>query len=573
MYLRKHTDKRIGKTYLSIARGYRNEQGKTRTAVVEYLGELEELQKQYSDPIAHFKSVVEQMNVDEKAKNQSVVIEINKGEHLSLKGIPRKNFGYAVLSKIYHELGIDYFLKNKFKHNKINETNINNIMKLLVFSRLLCPASKKATYENKDMFFENSDFSLKELYNSLSYISSYKNELQKYVYNNIKDRYGNNTDTVYYDVTNYYFEIDEPDELRKKGVSKEHRPNPIVQMGLLMDTLGMPMAYRLFPGNTNDCQTLLPVLSEVKESYELGKIIVVADKGLNTSDNIAYNIIKGNGYVYSQSIRGGNKELKKYVLDQTNYKQSSDEYRCKSRIYPREITVEDINGKKKKLTIDEKQVVFYSRDYDKRAKAERQPAIDKANELIKNTAKFNKANSYGAAKYVKHLVFDKETGEIIKAQSHLSIDEDKLREEEQFDGYYAIVSSELQKTDSEIIEIYRGLWRIEESFKITKSTLESRPVYLSRQDRIESHFLICYLSLVISRILQYRMNNEFSVQSLLCSIGKISCSHVQENYYIFDYVDEITIKLGEVFGIDFTMKFMSLKQIKNILANTKIRST
>lgn len=570
MYLRKHTDKRNGRTYLSIARGYRDENGKTRTTVLEQLGEVEELKKRIDDPIEHFTAIVAKMNEDEKLKadERSVLMHLDLNERLSNESIIRKNLGYAVFSKLYYELEVNKFLTSKFKGSKISETNMNNIMKLLVFSRLLYPSSKKNAFENKEVFFENTDFSLQEVYNALTYLCPIKKDLQRHIYGKIREQYGNNTDCVYYDVTNYYFEIDEPDSLRKKGVSKEHRPNPIVQMGLLMDEKSFPICYKLFPGNTNDCQTLLPIISEVKKTYDLGKVIVVADKGLNTSNNIAYNVIKGNGYVYSQTVRGANAELKAFVLNETGY-EIKENSKIKSRIYPRNITIEDITGKKKTVTVDEKQVIFYSKDYDKRAKAECQPAIDKARELIGNTAKFNKANSYGAAKYIKHLVFNAKTGEIIQAKSNLSLNEEKLKEEERFDGYYAIVTSEYKKTDDEIIRIYRGLWEIEESFKITKSTLEARPVYLSRKDHIESHFLTCYIGLVLARILQHRMNHAFSLNDLIETIKKISCSHIQENLYLFNHTSETTEALSEIFNIDFTKKIRTLAQIKNILALTK----
>jgi len=223
MYLNKMYDKRNGKTYLSIRRGYRKN-GKTKHTTVKSLGSLEDLKKQYDDPIAHFTEVVEDMNKKIKEKKEPQYIKIKKGEKLSIGTVNRKNFGYAAPNKIYHELEIDKFLISKFKHKKLSEYTINNIVKLLVFGRMLFPASKKKTYENREMFFENTDYSLEELYNALGYINPYKDELQSYIYSHIQNKYDKdrkNTETVYYDLTNYYFEIDEEDELRKKGVCKE----------------------------------------------------------------------------------------------------------------------------------------------------------------------------------------------------------------------------------------------------------------------------------------------------------------------------------------------------------------
>lgn len=566
MFLRKNKGHN-NRVYLTIARGFR-ENGKSKQKHVVNLGYLDELEKQYEDPIAHFKEVAKNMTLEKEQSNPPMYIKLDEAELLT-KGNNRKNYGYAALSKIYHELEIDKFLIKRFRSNDFSANKINSIMKLLVFSRALYPNSKKYTYDNKDLFFENFNFSLKEVYNSLTYINEIKTELQKDIYTHIQKQYGNNTECVYYDVTNYYFEIDDNDDFRKKGVSKEHRPNPIVQMGLFMDSIGLPIAYRLFEGNTNDCLTLPPMIKELKSNYEIGKVIVVADKGLNTGDNIATNILSGNGYVMSLSIRGSNKEFKHYVLDENDYISKGENHKIKSRLYPREILVTSKTGAKKKVLVDEKQVIFYSRDYDKRAKAERQPAIEKAKQLIGNPIKYNKANSHGASKYVKHLVFDKKTGEIVVAQSILSLNEEKLKEEEKYDGYYAIVTSEYKKTDDEIIEIYRGLWRIEETFKITKSDLETRPVYLSRKEHIESHFLTCYIALVLSRILQYRLKNKYSISNILETLSKCCCSHIGENLFLFDCFDDVLDDLETALSIDFSKKFMRLADIKKNISNTK----
>jgi len=568
MYLKQSTSKKTGRTYLSIVHGYWDSEAKqSRTRTVQSVGYLDGFQKIYDDPIDHFEKVAAQMNEEQNNNDSVMTISIDTKEELDKNASNRKNLGYIAPSKIYHELEIDYFLNNRQRHIDI-DFSLNNVMKLMVFSRLLTPCSKKKSFDNKDYFFENSNFSLIDVYRALTHINKHRDALQLFIYNHIKERYGRNTETVYYDVTNYYFEIDEPDELRRNGVSKEHRPDPIVQMGLLIDTLGMPIAYKLFKGNDNDCTTLVPVLTEMRRNFDLGRIIVVADKGINTADNIYYNLKRGNGYVFSQSVRRANKELKAYVLKDRGYTWYGDEYKRKSRLYPREIEVEE-DGKKIKVKIDEKQVIFYSKDYDRRAKAERQPALEKAKELIRDPAKFNRATSHGAAKYVKNLHFDKETGEIITTKEVLAFDEAKLKEEELLDGYYAIVTSEFKKTDDEVIDIYRGLWKIEESFKITKSDFEARPVYLSREDRIQAHFLICFIALVIARILQLRLKNKYSASRILESLKKVCCSHVKENLYMFDHRDDVTDAIGEAFGIDLTKKYMKLGEIKKILGDVK----
>lgn len=570
MYLNIMNNRKTGKTRLSIRRGYRDQNGKVKNTTIKNLGDLDDLKKQYADPISHFKEIVRKMNEEEKQNNLPITLNIDKKEKLQ-KGMENiKNFGYSAFSKIYHELDVDKFFLHKFSNLKISSNKLNNIFKLLVFGRLIFPDSKKGTYENKDMFFENTDFSLKDIYRFLSYIEPKKDELIKYIYDNSKEQYGRNTECLYYDVTNYYFEIDESDELRKKGVSKEHRPDPIIQMGLFQDAKGIPLSYKLFEGNTNDSVTMRPILSELQENYDIKKVIVVADKALNSGNNIAYNLAMGNGYVFSQMIRGANPELKDYVLNQEGYVHKGENYKIKSRIYPREIIITKKDGTKKKVRVDEKQVIFWSADYAKRAKAERQPAIDLAKELIGNVAKFNKKNSHSASKYVKNLVFDKNTGEIIEnPKSKLSLDLDKIQEEERFDGYYAIVSSELDKTDEEIIDIYRELWKIEETFKITKSELETRPVYVSRKEHIEAHFLTCFIALVLVRMLQQKLDNRYSANQILESVQKCNCSHIQENYWLFNYTDEVLTDIGKILNINFDQKFMRLQDIKKILSSTK----
>ena len=574
MYLNIMNNKKTGKTRLSIRRGYRDANGKVKNVTIQNLGDLEVLKKDYDDPIAHFKEVVKNMNEEEKQINLPITVKIDKNEKLEEGTNNYKNFGYAALSKIYHELEIDKFLIHRFKIRNVSEFKINNIMKLLVFARALFPESKKSTYENRNIFFENTNFSLEEVYNTLTYIEPFKEQLQKYIYDHIQEQYKPNNECVFYDVTNYYFEIDDSDELRKKGVSKEHRTSPIVQMGLFMDTLGLPMCYKLFEGNTTDCLTLKPMVQELQKNYDVDRVIVVADKGLNTGNNIAYNKAIGNGYVMSLSIRGANTEMKEFVLKEDGYTYNNDKtYKKKSRFYPREITItkKDKNGKvtKTKTTVDEKQVIFWSADYAKRAKMERQPAIEKAKDLIGNVQKYNQKNCVGASKYVKHLVFDKNTGEIIEAKSQLSLDLDKIAEEEKYDGYYAIVTSEMDKTDDEIIDIYRGLWRIEETFKVTKSELEARPVYVSRQEHIEAHFLTCYIALVISRVLQHKLDKKYSVGKILESLQQCCCFNIQENIYQFTYYDAILKDIGSVTNIDFSVKNRNLQNIKNILGMTK----
>lgn len=570
MYL-KQSKTRNGRIYLSITDGYYDKEKKTsRSVTVESIGYLDELQKQYDDPIAHFTKRAEQLKAEKKARQAPILFTFHDSDRLCVGDDLRKNFGYAALSKIYHELDIHTFLHNRQRHSK-EQFDANTIMKMLVYSRLLFPASKRSSFENRDRFFEKTDYSLDDVYRCLSLLDRHKENLQLWMNDRIKKNYGRDTSLIYYDVTNYYFESDRQGDLLHKGVSKEHRPNPIVQMGLFMDHNGLPITYELFPGNTNDCLTYRPNFGRIKKQFGLGRVITVADKGMTTGDNIWYtiNTPSHDGYVLSLSIRGAEKSIKEYVLDENGYEWLSTQHKRKSRKCPRTIQVTSVTGKKLKKQVDEKQVVFWSAKYAKRAKAEREAALAKARDLAANPGKYTKATSYGAAKYVKKIEFDKETGEILTASSILEIDEERIREEEAFDGYYMLLTSEMETSDDAIIDMYRGLWRIEESFRVTKSELEARPVYVWTKEHIEAHFLTCFVALTIARILEMKLGRKYSIGTILESLSKAECSLLQQNYYLFDYYDEVLKDIGKATGVDFGKRIRTLGEIKKILADTK----
>jgi transposase len=453
-------------------------------------------------------------------------------------------------------------------------------MTLLVVSRLLSPGSKKKAFEEKERYFERFNFSLADVYRSLSHFSEVSKEFQRYLNAQIAEKYGRNTKTIYYDVTNFYFEIDEADDFRKLGMCKEKRRDPIVQMGLAMDADGIPLHYKLFPGNTVDKDTFRPVIGEIRRNYDTGRIIVVADMGIITGDNIYYlqGKEKGrnfNGYVFSFSVRGGTKAFKGFVLSAKGYvgkdgkpADENTDFKVKSRVIARDINVTQ-NGKKVKKTVYEKQVVFWGRKYALKARAEREEVLKKAHDLVINPQKYTKATAYGAAKYVKNVKFDAKTGEILEVKEHPAFDAERVAEEEKYDGYYAIVTSELDMSDTEVIETYRGLWEIEETFRVTKGVLETRPVYVSLEDHINAHFLTCFIALTIMRIIQKKTGKRYSAEKIVECLKRISFSNEHENVYLFDYRSEISDAIGQALGIDFTKKRLRLGDIKKVLAETK----
>jgi transposase len=583
MYL-KRTPQKNGRIYISIVDNYYDKEKKRSNQVtLEKIGYLDELEKLYEDPITLLTQKVKKMKEEKALNNAPICISFSYNETIMLNANLRKNFGYVAISKIYHQLEIHTFLNNKQRHSK-ELYDANAIMKMMVFQRLLEPGSKLKSYENRNRYFENSDFTIDDVYRSLSLFDSYKDTLMLWLHEHVKKHYERDTSLVYYDVTNYYFEIDGsegyekrkkkelkrmPDGFRKKGVSKEHRPDPIVQMGLFIDNKGLPITYKLFPGNTNDCLTYRPNLSDIKIKFGLKRAIVVADKGMNTGDNIWYTLSAKDGYVFSMTVRGANKEIKKYVLDERGYEWKGTDYKRKSKLSPRKIQVTTTSGKKVYKEVHEKQVAFYSKKYDLRAKAEREIVIAKAKDLIKNPSKYNKSTSYGAAGYIKNITFDKNTGEIIDTEKLLELNMDKLKEEEKYDGYYMIVTSELRESNDRIIEMYRGLWKIEEAFRVTKSDLQARPVYVSRKDRIEGHFLSCFISLLMARIMEMTLKYKYSVGRILESLRKAECTYLKQNYYLFDYYDEVLADIGSAYGIDFSKRIRTLREIKKISSLVK----
>jgi len=425
------------------------------------------------------------------------------------------------------------------------------------------------------MFFDAFNFSPDDVYDALTHFNKIAINLQKHLHEKITEQYRRKTDIVYYDVTNYYFEIDKQDELRRKGVCKENRKNPIVQMGLLLDKNGLPISYKLFPGSKHDSQTLTPMLTEIKKTFGIKRLIVVADKALNSGDNIAYNAILKGGYIYSKSVRGASAEFKNWALDKAGYRQLTDRYKLKSKLVPDAVVsiAAEQKGKrkiKKSIRIAQKWVVFYSEKYALRAKYKRDEAIAKALDMIKNPAKCRRAFDYGAAGYIQNLKIDKDTGEISSIKDTLILDIQKIEEEEKYDGYYAIVTSELDDEDEHIVEMYRGLWHIEEAFKVIKSVFEARPISIRSNEHINAHFLTCFISLLIGRIVEMRLGGKYTIAKITETLRKAACSHLSQNVWLFDYADEVTDEMNRVFGTEIGKKVMTLQEIKKSLGQAKI---
>ena len=592
LFIKKYLAKN-GKTFCSIVDGYRIN-GKVKQKVIKKYGYLEDFCDNYDDGIKFLNDELERLKKEFQTKFTNT---INLNEFSSFED-DTFNVGYAYLKYIYKTFGIDEILKKKQYSTNI-EFSLPKVCELLTYSRIINPGSIKYTYEHKNQFFEPFDLSLDDLYRSLVPMLNCKEDIFKSIWENTKDKYKRDASTSYYDCTNYYFEIeyDDKDQLddngniikkgiRKRGPEKNHRPDPIVEMGLLMDKTGFPISYNIFSGSTSEKETLIPEVKNLKKRHNIDKVIIVADKGLNDSENMirlaGLDLNKKNrdGYVYSQTIRGADEEFKKWVLKNDDYiidiiKDDDGNdiiFKHKSRMYPRKMYIERTdkgltksgNKRRQPITIDQKQMVYYSQKYADKQRRDRQLVIEKAKDLIKNPGNYTRNTTYGAAGYINNIAFDKKTGEVVDGLD-LSLNIKKIEEEELYDGYYAIVTSEENLTDLELRNIYKGLTKIEETFKITKSEFKARPINVRLEDHIDALFLICFISLVIIRILQAESNNKYSLKQLLEKIKSFECTHETGNLYKFiKYKPEIQY-LNRIFNINFDNKYLTREQIKKIL--------
>lgn len=628
MFVKKLPVNKKGKTLLiyaesrRIPNGYKtNEKGKQvkaykiRQEKIETIGYLEDFLDKYDDPIEHFKAEAKRINESLKITKQdnTVSVEYHTDELYDVKETVNDlhNLGYIIINAIYHEFEIDYLINNRRRYTG-DKFNHNMIFLLLVIDRIVYKSSKRGAWYKSDNFFEKFNFSLDDVYRALPFFAKNKTDLLKLINEKAVKRYDRNTDIVFYDVTNFYFEIDDEDELRKKGPSKEHRPNPIVQMGLFMDDKGMPISYHKYEGNKNDCLTFIPSLEVLGYDLNYNNLIYVADKGMMTGSNIKRIIQEKSGYVISYSIRGASKEFQDWALNDEGYEVwiadgekdeegSAVKYKRKSRIAPRDIWIDRIyknkNGEVKtqkvKYTVNERQIVFYSQAYDYKAKKDRQKTIDKAKRIAAGDST-STILSKGAMSLVNDMYFNKETGQVKSDEWDVdhAFDDVKLEKLEKFDGYYAIMSNvigieetearfkgkhrwtpegfyQLNKpvTDSDIINTYKGLWKIEESFKITKSSLNARPMYVRNEENIEAHLLVCFTALLILRALEIRSG--LTASQIQEQIQSFEVDELTPNLYKATYFSPELYKLGKSIGLDLRKKQYTRKELKQLIADSK----
>lgn len=574
----KQQKRKDGRVYLSVVEGYRDEAGKTKTRHVRSLGYLDELEKLYDDPVAHFKAEVTAENEAARGASAPVIVKLAPGRKIGKRREGRMEMGAAVPSAYFHrDLGIWGFFENRRMARKF-EFDPCRILELLCWNRMSDPGSKAAAFAAKGRFPRRCDFALDDVYRSLDYLAANADKLVKHMNASLEAARGpRDRARLYYDVTNYYFEIDGEDEegLRRKGVSKEHRPEAIVQMGLLIDAEGVPLDYELFPGNVNDMSTMLPMMRKagLRDAANPGgeRVVVVADKGLNTSNNIAACTLDGNGFVFSQSVRRATRELKAWVLDEQGYAESEPgRFKVKGRIADKAVYVTGEGGKRKRVMVPVKEVTFWSRDFYERARRERAKVIEKSRAAIER-GDMSSAVARSSAKYAKDVPVVKATGE--KAQHNWVLDEERIEEDAEMDGYYCIVTSEQEWPDREVIEAYRGLARIEESFRVLKGDMDARPVYVWTEPHIRAHFLVCYVALAIMRLMQLDVERATgerpSAAAVAEALSGMTGHNLDANVWFFDYRTDLTDALCGCVGIDLSRQVMTKSQMNAVMSAVK----
>ncbi len=578
VHIRKQRRKN-GRVYLSVVHSYRTPEGKTRSKHIRSLGYLDELERLYDDPIAHFQAEVDAENEAARAGSAPIEVTLHPLERIDKRSDHRVEMGAAVPSAYFHrDLGIWDFFERKRTARGFSYDPCR-ILELLAWNRISDPGSKSAAWGARSRFPRRCAFSLDDVYRSLDYLAASADALVKHMNASLEAARGPRDRTLmYYDVTNYYFEMDGEDEdgLRRRGVSKEHRPEAIVQMGMLIDADGIPLDYQLFPGNVNDMSTMVPMMDKARlrdggVDPDRDRVVVVADKGLNTSANIARATLDGNGFVFSQSVRKATKALKAWVLDESGYAESeSGRFRVKSRIADKAIYVTGDDGRKRKVMVPVKEVAFWSRDFYERARHERAKVIEKSRAAIER-GDMSGVVSRSSARYAKDRPVVKSTGEA--AQHNWALDEGRIAADAAMDGYYCIVTSEQEWSEGEVIDAYRGLARIEESFRVLKGAMEARPVYVWTTPHIEAHFLVCYVALAIMRLMQLDVGRATgarpSAESVARDLANMVGHRLDSNVWHFDYRTDLTDALCDAVGIDLSRRVMTKSQMNKVMSAVK----
>lgn len=562
-----------------VMQSYRKENGRTSSRVYRKLGRLDELLEQFSgnheQMMLWAKQEAEKDTTTYNSKTEAMTISLSQTAYIPKDEERSFNAGYLFLQQLCTELRLDSICRKISNRHKFTY-DFHAILTDLIYARILSPSSKLSSYAYCHSLLEPPRYTLQNLYRALSVMAEESGFIQEELYRNSNFVHPRNTKVLYYDCTNYYFEIEEDDDLRKYGKSKEHRPNPIVTMGLFMDTDGIPLAFDIFPGNQNEQTTLKPLESTIIHDFGCSEFIFCADAGLGSKSSRFLNSFGNRSYIITQSLKKMKQEDRNIALNPTQYKvpgsnrmidlQTLDETdeTVFNTIYYKEVPV--VTG-----NMDETIIVTYSPKYKAYQQKIRAGQIERAEQMITGVEKRRKSkNQNDPARFIQKTSVT-EDGEPANKCIY-SLNQNRIDEEAMYDGFYAVITN-LEDNIEEILKINHQRWEIEENLRIMKSEFEARPVYARREDRIKAHFLTCYISLLIYRLLEKKLKNSYTCEQILTTIRSMQLTLLPQNIgYIPSYKrTDITDDLHKTFGFHTDYEFISKSGMRSIIKETKIK--
>jgi len=559
---------------LYVIKSYRKN-GKNTSKIVEKLGTYEELLKTHKDPIKWAKEYIEELNKIEKAQNREVIvkysplIQINKNEQHSF------NCGYLFLQKIYYELGLHNICNAITKKHKF-EYDLSLILSRLIYGRIIFPSSKLATYQLSKKFIEQPNFDLHQIYRALEVLAKETDFIQSSLYENSLKISKRNTSVLYYDCTNYFFEIEQEAGLKQYGPGKDHKPNPIVEMGLFMDGDGIPLAFSIHNGNTNEQTTLRPLENKILKDFELSKFIICTDAGLSSTENRKFNNQQDRAFITTQSVKKLKKHLKEWALDSKGWHISGRKETFDISLLDNDERAyeqyESVTFYKERWIkedgLEQKLIITYSLKYRDYKRQIRNRQLERAVKLIENRpSDIKKKNQNDYKRFISSTGITKD-GELADKIIY-GLDEKVIADEEMYDGFYGVCTN-LDDEASEIIKVNHRRWEIEECFRIMKSEFKARPVYLSNDDRIIAHFTTCFIALIIYRLIEKRLNQNFTCHEIISELREMNLKIIKGEGYEPIYTrTDFTDALHEAFGFRTDYQIINNSMMKKILKDTK----
>lgn len=544
---------------------------RTTTKTVEKIGTYDEIKEKCGDmePLEWAKKYAAKRSAEEKAAKQDVIMKCSSSM-LIAKNVRRScNAGYLFLMDIYYSLGIDKIcaeISEKYKF----EYDLNEILSMLVCSRIIAPGSKRSSLEEANGFVEQPKCSLHQIYRALEVIAKENDFFQSQLYKNSQSITERRKDVLYYDCTNYYFEIEDEDDFRKYGVSKEHRPNPIVQMGLFIDSDGIPLSFSVFDGNFSEQPSMTPLEKKILQDFDTSDFVVCTDSGLSSIANRRFNSIQGRGFVTAQSIKKLKGFLQDFCLGDDGWYLPGSDRRYKLSELDEEKDCDRVFYKDRWINendLEQHLIVTYSIKYRNYQRAVRGRQIIRAEKLAENPSSLSRKKENDPKRFVmqEHCTTDGEAAE----KTITSLDQNRIDNEMKYDGFYAVCTN-LEDDVSDIIRINQKRWEIEECFRIMKTEFKARPVYLSRRDRITAHFTTCFTALVIYRMLEKKLENRFTCEEIIRTLRDMNMMIAPGEGYIPTYTrTDLTDALHGAFGFRTDYQITSQKNMRKILNQTR----